>query len=162
MPLTVCSLSSKSPIATVTDEQFKILVDKAVEAKAKAYCPYSNFHVGCAILTEDDQYVVGANVENASFGGAICAERTAIVKAVTAGHLKFKALSVCTDSIKCGSPCGICRQVIREFSGPDLNLPVVMLDKTAKHYILMTMDELLPASFGPEDLLGAKPAEEAA
>jgi cytidine deaminase len=72
------------------------LVNKAVDSKERAYCPYSKFRVGCSLLTEDDTIFTGCNVENASYGLTICAERTALTKAVSEGHLKFKAIAVCT------------------------------------------------------------------
>lgn len=145
-------VGSPSPIPGISKEKFQILCLKAVQAKENSYCPYSQFPVGCALLTEDNKIYTGVNVENASYGGAICAERTAIVKAVSEGHKKIKALAVSTNSSKCSSPCGICRQVIREFSEADLKLPIIMLDKNGKKYIEMTIDELLPLSFGPDDL----------
>ncbi|KAF7498205.1 hypothetical protein DV113_003782 [Geotrichum candidum] len=100
------------------------------------------------LLTENGHYITGCNVENASYGAGICAERTALVKAVSEGHKKFKAIAVVTDKEEVCSPCGICRQFIREF-GP--KLPVYMFTATGK-YKLMTLEELLPLSFGPEDL----------
>ena len=145
-------VGSPSPIPGISKEKFQILCLKAVQAKENSYCPYSQFPVGCALLTEDNKIYTGVNVENASYGGAICAERTAIVKAVSEGHKKIKALAVSTNSNKCSSPCGICRQVIREFSESALKLPIIMLDKNGKKYIEMTIDELLPLSFGPDDL----------
>ncbi|QPG75051.1 hypothetical protein FOA43_002391 [Brettanomyces nanus] len=153
MPPSIQPYTGKSPIANISDGQFKTLVEQAVDARKLSYSPYSHFAVGCAILTEDNQIVIGSNVENASYGAAICAERTAIVKAVTSGHLLFKALVVSTNSDSCSSPCGICRQVIREFSGPDLKLPIVMLDNKGEKLVVMSIEELLPVSFGPEDLV---------
>ncbi|VEU19640.1 DEKNAAC100689 [Brettanomyces naardenensis] len=144
--------TGKSPIVGVTDTEFQRLVSRAIEAKGLSYSPYSHFPVGCSILSTDGSYTLGANVENASYGGAICAERTAIVKAVTSGHSKFKALAVSTNSNTCSSPCGICRQVIREFSSPNLSLPIIMLDKDGSEFVLMTIGQLLPLSFGPDDL----------
>lgn len=76
-----------------------------------SYSPYSKFRVGAALLTEDDQIIIGANIENASYGAAICAERTAMVKALTSGHKKFKAIGVASDLTTPCSPCGICRQL---------------------------------------------------
>lgn len=125
-----------------------ILLTYVPVARDKAYAPYSNFRVGAVLLTEDGHYITGCNVENASYGAGICAERTALVKAVSEGHKKFKAIAVVTDKEEVCSPCGICRQFIREF-GP--KLPVYMFTATGK-YKLMTLEELLPLSFGPEDL----------
>lgn len=145
-------VGSPSPIPGISDQKFRSLCSKAVRAKQNSYSPYSHFPVGCAILTEDGTVYTGVNVENASYGGAICAERTAIVKAVSEGHRKIKALAVSTNSNKCSSPCGICRQVIREFSKSDLKLPIIMLDKEGESFIEMSIGDLLPLSFGPDDL----------
>ncbi|CAI9730860.1 cytidine deaminase-like [Octopus vulgaris] len=87
----------------------------AAEAKEKAYCPYSNFRVGAALLTEDDSIITGCNVENCTYGGTICAERTAMVKAVSEGKKSFKAIAVASDKKDKIAPCGICRQFMAEF-----------------------------------------------
>lgn len=102
------------------------------------------------MLTDDGHVISGANVENALYGGAICAERTAIVRSVAMGHRKFKAIAVSTDQNVPISPCGICRQVIREFF--DLTAPVYMYSSTGDKCTVRTLDELLPLSFGPENL----------
>lgn len=94
----------------------KELVKMALEEKKKAYAPYSKFRVGASILTENGKIYTGANVENASFGATICAERTAIAKAVSEGELKIKTVAVAGDSEELTFPCGICLQVILEFS----------------------------------------------
>eukprot|EP00834_Sanchytrium_tribonematis_P002151 NODE_60_length_27201_cov_1.043318.p21 type:complete len:132 gc:universal NODE_60_length_27201_cov_1.043318:14836-15231(+) len=126
----------------------ELLRKACLDAKEKAYCPYSKFRVGCAVLTTDDLLYTGCNVENASYGGAICAERTAICKAVSEGHQKFKALGVITDLQDPATPCGICRQFIREFGKDTLIFCFGNNGKTLK----MTLEEFLPKSFGPEDL----------
>ncbi|KAG1897163.1 cytidine deaminase [Suillus fuscotomentosus] len=130
------------------------LLQAAVEAKTFAYVPYSKFRVGAALLTEDGEIIKGANIENASYGGTICAERTAFVKAVSEGHRKFVALAVTTDVASSIAPCGMCRQVIREFC--PLDMPILL---AASSYLEKedgvrecTLEELLPFSFGPEDL----------
>jgi cytidine deaminase len=93
-------------------EQFGKLRQLALGARSSAYCPYSNFRVGCALMTEDGSYVTGANVENASYPVGTCAERVTIGKAVTEGHRgKFKAIAVATDISPPASPCGMCRQL---------------------------------------------------
>lgn len=145
--------NGKSPISSLSDLEFSTICQKALDGKKLTYSPYSNFPVGCAVLGEDNNVYVGANVENASYGGSICAERCAILKAVTSGNRYLRALAVSTNSKTCSSPCGICRQVIREFSKPELDLPIIMLDCKGKSYILMTIDQLLPLSFGPDDLI---------
>ncbi|KAL2037323.1 hypothetical protein N7G274_010012 [Stereocaulon virgatum] len=125
------------------------LKEKAIAAKGVAYCPYSHFRVGCALLTEDETIITGANVECASYNVGTCAERCALAKAVTEGHTKFKAVAVSTDITPPASPCGMCRQFIREFC--PLQMPVFMYDRDG-NYVVKTLEELLPMSFGPEDL----------
>ncbi|KZT01004.1 cytidine deaminase [Laetiporus sulphureus 93-53] len=136
------------------------LIRAAFEAKEYAYCKYSNFRVGAALLSADGTIIKGANVENASYGGTICAERTAIVKAVSEGIKAFVALAVVTDVPSPISPCGICRQVLREFCA--LNMPVLLVpanyDALAAEgrpgggVLVSSIEELLPHSFGPEHL----------
>lgn len=120
MAPTIEVLSSKNSdhlAATCRDyniklDNFKELLAKSVEAKSVAYCPYSNFRVGCALLTADGSIVTGANVENASYPVGTCAERVTIGKAVTEGHRgKFKVIAVATDISPPASPCGMCRQL---------------------------------------------------
>ncbi|EEB06630.1 cytidine deaminase Ccd1 [Schizosaccharomyces japonicus yFS275] len=124
------------------------LFKQTKEAVSRAYCPYSNFAVGAALLCDDKKTVIqGANVENASYSVGICAERTAIVKAITSGHNKFMALGVMCHKGRV-SPCGICRQMIREFS-KTLDIYMFELDGT---YTKASIKDLLPDSFGPEDL----------
>jgi len=130
-----------------------------VAARSNAYCPYSKFRVGAALLSADGQVITGANVENASYGGTICAERTALVKAVSEGVTKFKAIAVASDVKAPISPCGMCRQFMREFC--ELDMPVVMVsagynsrdfkDSVGDHVKTVTLEELLPYSFGPEE-----------
>lgn len=130
--------------------QFEELRARSVEAKSVAYCPYSNFRVGCALLTADDSIVTGANVENASYPVGTCAERVAIGKAVTEGHRgKYKVIAVATDISPPASPCGMCRQFIREFC--DLTMPILMFDQNLD-YVVLRLEDLLPLSFGPEHL----------
>ncbi|KAK7685858.1 hypothetical protein QCA50_011205 [Cerrena zonata] len=135
------------------------LIKAAIEAKEFAYAKYSKFRVGAALLSTDGQIIKGANIENASYGGTICAERTAIVKAVSEGTKSFVALAVVTDVASALSPCGMCRQVIREFCAQ--NMPILLVpsdysERIAKGQsdgILETsIAELLPHSFGPEHL----------
>ncbi len=97
----------------MTDDE---LVKKAVEAKERAYAPYSDFRVGAALLTPNGNLYLGCNVENASHGLTVCAERVAIQNAVSAGEKDFQALAISTDSEEFVAPCGACRQVIWEFS----------------------------------------------
>lgn len=96
---------------SLTAAEFTDLHTRSAAAKATAYCPYSRFRVGATILTEDGQFIDGANVENASYPVGTCAERVAFGKAVTEGHRKFKAVGVATDISPPASPCGMCRQL---------------------------------------------------
>ncbi|HHV45667.1 MAG TPA: cytidine deaminase [Tissierellia bacterium] len=125
----------------------KELIRRALEAQKMAYVPYSRFRVGAALLTEDNHIYSGCNIEIASYSPTICAERTAIFKAVSEGHRKIKAIAIVGDS-NFTFPCGVCRQVIREF-GKDAN---IIIANSLDDYKVFTLDEILPYSFGPEDL----------
>lgn len=146
--------------STITDEEFSLLRETVLKAQTYAYCPYSKFRVGCALLAASGKIYTGCNVENAAYPAGICAERTAITKAVSEGDTAFRAIAVITDAPSCSSPCGVCRQVIREFAGASCNtvegkplqLPVIMFNNTASKSLVRTIDALLPHSFGPEDL----------
>lgn len=119
------------------------LVDAARQVRERAYVPYSGFKVGAALLTAGGRIITGCNVENASFGATICAERTAVVTALAAGEREFVAMAVIADSDGPVTPCGICRQVLAEFA-PDM--PVVMAN-TRGARMTMTVRELLPGMF---------------
>uniref|UniRef100_A0A1A7XU48 Cytidine deaminase n=1 Tax=Iconisemion striatum TaxID=60296 RepID=A0A1A7XU48_9TELE len=115
----------------------------------QSYCPYSKFRVGAAVMTLDNCVFTGCNVENACYTLGLCAERNAISKAVSEGHRSFKAIAIASDLCdQFISPCGGCRQFMREF-GSSWD---VYLSKPDGSYQKMTVDELLPFSFGPEDL----------
>ena len=120
----------------------------ACEAMENAYSPYSHFKVGACILTADGRVFKGCNFENASYGATICAERCAASCAIAAGARRFKAIAI-VGSTAVAWPCGICRQVLREFS--DLDLPVIV-GAFGKGYLVRTLGELLPESLSPEDL----------
>lgn len=132
--------------------EYNELIKKALEAREKAYCPYSNFKVGAAVLFEDDNIYTGCNIENASFGGTNCAERTAIFKGVYEGNREIKAVAVVGDINGYTYPCGICRQVIAEFV-KDTSIPVIII-KNEKDYLVKTFDEILPGIFSKKDLNG--------
>lgn len=122
------------------------LVARAIMARAYAYAPYSAYSVGAALLTRSGRVYLGANVENAVYSLTVCAERIAVFKAVSEGEKDFEALAVTT--VNGGSPCGACRQVLREFA-PDM--PVFIADLEG-NYRRTSVAELLPDSFGPEFL----------
>ena len=127
---------------------YKTLAEKAVEAKLKSLPPYSNFHVGAALLTENEKIYQGGNIETSSYSLTICAERTAIFKAVSEGERKFKAIAIASDSPAFCPPCGSCRQVINDLCG---NIDIVMINRKSDLKILK-LNELLPFAFGDKDL----------
>jgi len=123
------------------------LVALALEARNKAYVPYSHFPVGAALLAESGQVYTGCNVENASYGLSICAERVALFKAVAAGERQFEAIAVVTETM--ATPCGSCRQVLAEFGEGELQIIVADPEGQMEIY---TLGELLPAGFTSKDL----------
>jgi len=123
------------------------LVALALEARKKAYVPYSHFPVGAALLAESGQVYAGCNVENASYGLSMCAERVAVFKAVAAGERQFKAIAVVSETM--ATPCGSCRQVLAEFG--DDELQIIVADPEGQMEIY-TLGELLPAGFTSKDL----------
>jgi cytidine deaminase len=123
------------------------LIDAALAAQRQAYAPYSNFPVGAALESDDGTIYTGCNVENASYGLTICAERAAICAAVTAGARKFRRAVVVSDIDPPAAPCGACRQVLAEF-GRDLRIDGV----GPGSMVSWTIDQLLPAAFGKEQL----------
>ncbi len=127
--------------------KWDFLVEKALETKKFAYVPYSGFHVGAAVLTPDGRIFTGCNVENASYGAAICAERTAIVKAISEGETKISAIAITSDSDSLTFPCGICRQVIAEFAASDIQL--ICADKNG-NYKEYSMNDILPNAFNKD------------
>ena len=131
------------------NEKYKKLIGEAEKARKRAYTPYSKFKVGAAVLCDDGKIFTGCNIENASFGLALCAERVAIFKAVSEGSTKFEAIAVIGDTDKPCSPCGACRQVISEF-GEDIPLIMANLKGDVK---IKKIKELLPEAFGKNDLL---------
>lgn len=124
------------------------LVELAIKSKERAYVPYSNFRVGAALLTKDGKVYTGCNIENASFGATNCAERTAIFKAISEGDREFVAIAINSDSEHIIFPCGICRQVMMEFSK---DLVVYVSNKHGK-YEEFTLEQLLPGGFTNEDM----------
>ena len=129
------------------------LCELAREAMTHAYVPYSGYQVGAALLCADGTVYQGCNIENASYSPTVCAERTAFFKAVYDGHRDFAAIAVCggKDGVITGAfpPCGVCRQVMREFCPGDFE---IVLARSQEDYEVHTLEELLPLSFGPENL----------
>lgn len=168
----VACLAPASEEKACEDQAVKQLIEKAFQARMRAYVPYSRFHVGAALETESGEIFLGCNVENASYGATNCAERTAVFKAVSEGHRRFRRIAIVGGFMEDKSfyaasdfalrngneegkreveelcyPCGICRQVMAEFS--DLENFQVILAKTVDEYRIHTLKELLPHAFLP-------------
>lgn len=133
----------------MTELETQKLMDCAIKARENAYSPYSHFAVGAALLCEDGTLFEGCNIENASYGLTNCAERTAIFKAVSEGHIKFKALAVVADTEGPCAPCGACRQVMAEFK-----IPLIIMGNLMENIKIVTIEELLPFSFSECDVTG--------
>ena len=134
--------------ASLTHEQINQLMQTALKARVRAYAPYSHYLVGAALLLESGEVIEGVNVENASYGLCICAERSAVVTAVTQGKKDFKAMAIATSSIPAGAPCGACRQVLSEFA-PSLQL---ILGNEHGEIVETTLAEIFPMQFSKEQL----------
>ena len=132
---------------TLTDEKRQELIQAAKQVRTKAYAPYSNYQVGAALLTKTGKVFLGVNVENAAYPDTICAERSAVVSAVSAGERDFEAIAVATSNG--GTPCGSCRQVLSEFG---LDIEVLLVDENGDLIQQNTVRELLPGAFQPHDL----------
>ena len=124
------------------------LIKYALEAREKSYSPYSNFKVGAAILTKSGKVFTGCNIESASYTPTICAERTALSKCISEGHTDIEKIAVVGSLEKISYPCGVCRQFLREF-GKDI---VIISATSENNFTEYKLSELLPNSFGPEDL----------
>ena len=135
---------------TVDRKELDRMLTMAYEAMEHAYAPYSKFRVGACLRTSDGKYYLGCNIENASYTPTICAERTAMFKAIYEGERDFDAIAIACTGRNPAFPCGVCRQVLREFCS--LELPVYC-GNGAHETKLTTLGALLPDSFGPEDLL---------
>ncbi len=129
----------------------KQLIKKAFETMEAAYAPYSKYLVGSAILLKDGRVVVGANVENASYGATSCAERNAIFQVYSLGYRQqdIEAIAIVSSGQLLAGPCGICRQVLSELLNPDT--PIYL--SNGQEEMTTTIQELLPLTFGPKDLL---------
>lgn len=125
------------------------LIIEAKKARERAYVPYSKFKVGAALLTEDGKVYHGCNIENSAYSMTNCAERTALFKALSEGDKNFKTLVVIADTNRPVPPCGACRQVISELCSKDMT---IVLTNLKGHIQEITVEELLPGAFSPEDL----------
>lgn len=123
---------------------YHALIQPAIKVSQHAYIPYSHYAVGAALLTVDGTIFTGCNVENSAYPATICAERTALVKAVSEGHQQFQAIAVVTRDG--GSPCGMCRQMMYEFA-PDMTVIIADLDGEIHH--TLPLSDLLAHGFGP-------------
>jgi cytidine deaminase len=122
------------------------LVEAAVEAARNSHSPYSHFRVGAALLTDEGLIFCGCNVENASYGLTICAERAAMATAVSAGHRRFSMLAIAAGKRRAVPPCGACLQVLAEFCGPRLPILLAPLDDPTR-IERVTLRDLLPKAF---------------
>ena len=130
------------------------LIRAAFVAREYAYAPYSHFKVGAALLTRRGRVFTGCNIESATYTPTCCAERTALVKAVSEGERQFAAIAIVGSmeghrNTLITSPCGVCRQMLFEFGGPQL---IVIMAKSETDYEEMTLNQLLPLGFGPDNL----------
>lgn len=125
------------------EESEKKLIDAAATARERAYAPYSNFQVGAAVEAESGDIYIGCNVESASYGLTVCAERVAIWKGISCGEKRFKRIAVIVDTEELTPPCGVCRQIIWEFCG---DVPVILSNLHGKTETIQ-MSELLPRAF---------------
>lgn len=131
-----------------SEEAIADLVRRAQAARGRAYAPYSNYPVGAALLARSGQVFEGVNVENAAYPTTMCAERSALFQAVSVGERSFDAIAVVSENG--AAPCGACRQVLSEFGN---NLLVIIADGKGKVHHRISLKELLPHAFGPQDLV---------
>ena len=127
------------------------LINKAIEARNKAYAPYSNFKVGTCLLTKEGNIYTGANIENAAYSPTNCGERTAFFTAIHNGERNFSKIAIVggVDQLVYCYPCGVCRQIMVEFCKPDFQ---IIIGTGAKDFTVYTLKELLPYSFSGESL----------
>lgn len=133
---------------TITTEDSRFMVDLAIEARRRAYAPYSNYAVGAALRTRGGRIFTGVNIENAAYPTTICAERVAMFTAVAQGEKEFEVIAVVTANG--GYPCGGCRQVMAEFG---LDTVVIIADETGRVIEQTTVNGLLPGAFTPAHLI---------
>lgn len=137
-------------------DNIKILIEKALDVRKNSYCPYSNYAVGASILADDGEIYTGANIENASIGGTICAERSATTNACSNGARLIKIIAIVGGKVDANEetmdwafPCGICRQFLNEFANEET---IVVVSKSSEDYKIFKFSELLPNAFGPNNL----------
>ena len=130
--------------------EYKELIKIAMEYRERAYCPYSNFKVGAAVLFKSGKIFGGCNIENASYGASNCAERTAIFKGISEGEKTIEAIAVIGDLKDYTYPCGICRQVMAEFGTKDMK---IIIAKNQEDYIVKDLEEILQGAFTKENLI---------
>lgn len=131
---------------------YKTLAQRALIAKRFSHSPYSRFRVGAALLTDNGKVFTGCNIEISTYALTICAERTAIFKAYSEGHRRFKAVAIATDEAGFTSPCGACRQVLMDLGG-DIDC---ILTKRNGDLMILKLSDLLPMAFGPRNLSKSK------
>jgi cytidine deaminase len=131
----------------LTDDERHLLIDLARESRRRAYAPYSNYQVGAVLRTRSGRIFTGCNIENAAYPTSMCAERTAIFKAISEGEKEFDVIAVVTSNG--GMPCGSCRQVMAEFG---LDTAVLVADAEGRLVLETTVDGLLPGAFTQQDL----------
>lgn len=148
------NVNDGSPAQELDQSQITELIRRAQEMLLYSYSPYSGFAVGAALMCADGRIYTGCNIENAAFGPSVCAERTAFFKAVSEGERAFKAIAIMGGKDRNPNgfcpPCGVCRQVMREFCSTD-SFRVILAADTDR-YIVRTLEELLPESFGPDNI----------
>ena len=151
---TICETPERARSGAISDEQKQELLKAAENMLPRAYAPYSGFHVGAALLAADGTVYTGCNVENAAYGPSNCAERTAVFKAVSEGRRSFRAIAIVGGKDgRIGDfcpPCGVCRQVLREFCDPVSFSVILGNDKGETK--TFSLKELLPEDFGPDIL----------
>ena len=128
--------------------EYKELAEMAVEAKSSSHPPYSNFHVGAALLTDKEKVIIGGNIETSSYSLTICAERVAVFKAFSEGERKFKAIAIASDAPGFCPPCGACRQVMLDICG---DIDIVMVNNKNEIKALK-LSQMLPYPFGDNEL----------
>lgn len=140
----VVAVRALSEFLLLNDTQIAVLIAHAARVREAAYAPYSRYRVGAAVVAEDERVFFGCNVENASYGLSLCAERAAMAAAVAGGVVRLRAVVVVTEANPPGTPCGACRQWMAEFSGADLE---IITANPSGHFRRFTLPQLMPEVF---------------